>query len=230
MRYLLSIALFFLLLGAIAVGAHLTTGLMLKTARYDGPQTVQALMETFDAHYTARTAKTEWATTVDIPNRQKREFSFTLTEVDSRYPRAVWLQTFLNSGIRITGFQDYAACLNRRADLIFKEFHDTVGTGDGRFETEVQDYQRIAEAKRAAPPVEGWIVIGTNVLPKIPGRIYVQTTDTLANIWYTAQQHRQNAPMLTEAEKLDLLTNGTVPAGWEVVYLDENGARIRHPK
>ena len=83
---------------------------------------------------------------------------------------------------------------------------------------------------------EAWIVIGENALPQVPGRIYVQKTESTANIWHTARSVANSeagggcsieGSELSERQRLNLLNTGTVPKGWEVVYVDEDGNPLR---
>ena len=99
-------------------------------------------------------------------------------------------------------------------------------------ESRLRGYQRIAAAFRTEPAMEEWIVIGENALPCVPGRIYVQKTESTANIWHTTRAVANAGPgeslalkqfELSERQRLHLLNTGAVPKGWEVVYVDENG-------
>ena len=82
---------------------------------------------------------------------------------------------------------------------------------------------------------EAWVVIGENALPQVPGRIYVQKTESTANIWHTARTVANSeagggcsieGSELSERQRLNLLNTGTVPKGWEVVYVDGDGNPI----
>lgn len=77
---------------------------------------------------------------------------------------------------------------------------------------------------------EKWIMIGENALPQVPGRIYVQKTESTANIWHTvravANSKAGEGSELSERQRLNLLNTGRVPKGWEVVYVDEDGNPI----
>lgn len=83
---------------------------------------------------------------------------------------------------------------------------------------------------------EAWIVIGESALPQVPGRIYVQKTESTANIWHTTRSVANSETgggcsitglELSERQRLNLLNTGVVPKGWEVVYVDEDGNPIR---
>lgn len=95
-----------------------------------------------------------------------------------------------------------------------------------------QTVEALTEVDRATPVIDKWIVIGENALPQVPGRIYVQKTESTANIWHTTRSMANsetgeilsvNGSELSERQRLNLLNTGTVPKGWEVVYVDEDG-------
>ena len=94
-------------------------------------------------------------------------------------------------------------------------------------------FQTVTAANQATPEVESYFMIGENALPQIPGRIYVLKTESTAQIWHTAlaitksrngEQILAKGPALSERQELNLLNTGIPPAGWEVVYVDEEGS------
>ena len=97
------------------------------------------------------------------------------------------------------------------------------------------DARYSSTAAKWASETEEWIVIGETAVPKIPGVIYVQKTESTATIWYTnATTTSETGEIisvqgsgLSERQKLNLLNTGAVPRGWEVVYVDEDGSPIR---
>ena len=204
-----------------------------STEKYIGPQTVDALMEAFDARYSSRAVNTKWATASETSFGEKRHLEFTLVDVDAKYPREEWLQMLLNKRITIENFETYNEYLNVRSDLILKEFHtkDDWETVKVKYvDTQIQKYQD----KQANSAVEGWVVLGENRLPVIPGRMYVQKTKSGSRIWHTTHSTSKSwdgkteilsvkGTELSEKQKSDLLNNGVEPVGWEVVYLDEKG-------
>ena len=234
MRYAVRIFPLLLILGVIFVGCYLKSDFGMKTERYTGPQTVDALMEAFDARYSATAA--QWAS--ETSNGKQRYIEFTLADMDTKYPRDAWLQTLLNKGIMIDNFKRYSEYLNIRADLILEEFYtganwETVKAS--YIDTQLRNHQRIAEAYQTNPEVIDWIAVDENAVPNIPGIIYVQKTESKATIWHTASATKsENGEILmakggelSEKQKLRLLNTGEVPKGWEVVYLDEDGNPIR---
>ena len=95
--------------------------------------------------------------------------------------------------------------------------------------------QIVTVANQATPEVESYFMVGENALPQIPGRIYLLKTESTAQIWHTTraitksrngEQIFVKGPELSERQELDLLNTGIPPAGWEVVYVDENGNPI----
>lgn len=241
MKHVILTTLLLLIFGIAIVGCSLTVGNeMRKTLdtefsieKYTGPQTVEALMEAFDARYSSRAVNTKWATTSETPYDKKRHLEFTLVDVDTKYPREKWLQMLLNKGITIENFEAYNEHLNVRSDLILKEFHtkdDWETVKAAYIATLIQKYQD----EQVNPAVEDWVVLGENRLPVIPGRMYVQKTESGSRIWHATRStskswdgkieiHSVKGPELSEKQKSDLLNNGVEPVGWEVVYLDEKG-------
>ncbi len=223
--------LLLLIFGTTFVGCHMMRNLKVRTEKYTGPQTPEALMEAFDTKYSARTADTKWASTVERSYGEKRSIAFTLTDMDTKYPRDAWLQMLLNKGVTIENFKAYDDYLNIRSDLILKEFYHTGYDWEtartAYIDTQIQEYQLISDAKQANPEVKDWVVLGENVLPSIPGIIYVRKTESGASIWYMASSKTTSGvvkgPELSDKQKSDLLNRGVEPEGWEVVYLDEKG-------
>ena len=201
--------------------------------KYTGPQTVEALMEAFDARYSSRAVNTKWSTASESSYGEKRHLEFTLVDIDAKYPREEWLQMFLNRGITIEDFETYNEYLNVRSDLVLKEFHtkDDWETVKAKYiDTQIQKYQE----QQVNQGVEDWVVLGENRLPVIPGRMYVQKTESGSRIWHTTRSTSKSwdgkteslsvkGTELSEKQKSDLLNNGVEPVGWEVVYLDEKG-------
>ena len=99
-----------------------------------------------------------------------------------------------------------------------------------------QTVEVLTEVDRVTPEIDKWIVIGENALPQVPGRIYVQKTESTANIWHTTRSVANSetgeilaaeGSELSERQRLNLLNTGVFPKGWEVVYVDEDGNPIR---
>ena len=248
-KYVARITLLFLIFITVFVGCQAISNLEIRrtlgfetpTEKYTGPQTVEGLMETFDAKYSSQATK--WATASETHSGKKRHLEFTLEHIDAKYPREEWIQTLLNKGITIENFKDYSGYLNLRSDMVLKEFHtkndwekeDWETIKRSYIDTQLQEYQLISEAKRADPEVKDWIIVDENALPNIPGVIYVQKTESTANIWHTSStttsEHGEiisvEGSELSEKQKLNLLNTGVAPKGWKTVYVDEDGNPIR---
>ncbi len=129
--------------------------------QYLGPQTVEALMTAFDERYTARASNAKWAAAKTTSDNKKHHIEFTLTDMDTKYPREEWLQMLLNKGIMIENFKNYDGYFNIRSSLILKEFYtedDWETVKADYIDTEIQKYQRkyqlTAEAKQAVPEMK----------------------------------------------------------------------------
>ena len=237
MRYTARISLFFLILGIVFIGCYLKLDSKTKNEKYTGPQTVEALMEAFDARYSSQ----KWTTAAEVFHNEKRHIEFTLADVDTKYPREEWIQMFLSKGMMIENFKTYSEYLDIRSDLILEEFYtgsDWETVKASYIDTLIQEYQyegqRIAEANQVNPEIEGWFMVGERALPQVPGRIYVLKTESRAQIWHTHAETKLGTGDIfsakrtepSERQRLHLLNTGSPPAGWEVVYVDENGNPI----
>lgn len=230
-----------------SVGCHTPLTSEAPVEQYTGLQTVEGLMKTFDDRYNS--LATKWETTSKTIHTGERHLAFTLADMDAKYPRDAWLQMGINKGITIDNFKAYNAYLNIRADLVLEEFHarddwDTVREAhiDIHIKNIIKDQRErklISEGKRAELSVKDWMIIGENALPEIPGRIYVQQTESQIRLSYTTVSTKtpKNGAViltksleLTEEQKMELVSSGVEPEGWEVVYLDEKGNPIRSDK
>lgn len=96
---------------------------------HTGPQTAQALMETFDKIYNHNFLTTTVTVTVYrktdsgtiLKNGKTHISRFTIAEIDARYPRETWFQMLLENGITIENFGHYASYLSKRYTLAFLE-------------------------------------------------------------------------------------------------------------
>lgn len=115
-------------------------GISYGSKEYTGPQTVQALMHTFDEAYNRRHSRTiatvfskasiaeikpdeimgihKWS---ELLSKKGISSSFKSTEIDARYPRTAWLQRLLERGITIESLIDYFFCMAHRHQLAFLE-------------------------------------------------------------------------------------------------------------
>ena len=163
--------------------------------------------------------------TTDKSTGKTRIIEYTLGDVDAKYPRNQWIQMLLNKGVRIENYKDYEEYLDIRTSMFPKEYlalddADSFDQAD-YIDKNIQEYQRIQEARKSNPDVKDWIVIGENALPSIPGRMYVCKTESGFKI--RSKKTSNGEPKLSDQQKTDLQNKGIEPEGWEVVYTDEKG-------
>lgn len=119
------------------VRTEFSVGISYGSKEYTGPQTVQALMDTFDEAYNRNTIATVFskASIAEIKpdeimgihkwskllSKKGISSSFKGTEIDARYPRTAWLQLLLERGITIESLIDYFFCMAHRHQLAFLE-------------------------------------------------------------------------------------------------------------
>ncbi len=122
------------------VRTEFNEGISYGSKEYRGPQTVQALMHTFDEAYNRKHSRTiatvfskasiaeikpdqimgihKWS---ELLSKKGISSSFKGTEIDARYPRTAWLQLLLERGITIESLIDYFFCMAHRHQLAFLE-------------------------------------------------------------------------------------------------------------
>ena len=85
------------------------------------PDRVQSLVRRFDAQYEERHAASTISQVHVLNGVEVLKYGgklLPLTEMDERYPRNEWLQTFLEKNIIIENLDDYCRCLNARDMLM----------------------------------------------------------------------------------------------------------------
>ena len=87
---------------------------------HDGPQTVKALMNAFDAAYNQKYSKARVMALCEGGVVYSSELAIS-GEIDARYSRVEWLQMLLQRGITIEDFDDYRVYLSKRHTLAFLE-------------------------------------------------------------------------------------------------------------
>lgn len=88
---------------------------------HSAPDTAQSLIRRFDAQYNERHAATTISNSYVMNGVEILKYSgklLPLPEMDERYPRSEWLQTFLDKNITIENLDDYCRCLNARDMLM----------------------------------------------------------------------------------------------------------------
>ena len=87
---------------------------------YDGPQTVKALMNAFDAAYNQKFSKAKVIAIFEDGVVYSSELAIR-GEIDARHSRVEWLHMLLQRGITIEDFDDYRIYLSKRHTLAFLE-------------------------------------------------------------------------------------------------------------
>ena len=87
---------------------------------YDGPQTVKALMNAFDAAYNQKYSKAKVMALCEDGVVYRSELAIS-GEIDARHSRVEWLHMLLERGITIENFDDYRIYLSKRHTLAFLE-------------------------------------------------------------------------------------------------------------
>ena len=175
--------------------------------KHNGPQTVEALLASFEEM---------------IAN----------PAIDEKYPQAEWLQMLLDKGITIEDYGDYSGYMIPRWSLGQRE-HQPEEWASGNLgipptndwetykaayiDRKIWEYHQLQAAMESNPAVSGGIFIGLNqetFLPFIPGRVYVERGQGGGSFIGTP---------LSEEQKFDILFRGKHPAGYDIVYISENG-------
>ena len=197
----------------VTVKSEFTTG-PAPLQIHEGPQTPEALMETFDDWYSK-----------NYPNRNN---------VDGIYPRAEWLQMILNKGYHIETHLDYAAALRTRYWIAEVADQPEIWASGKRAVPPTDDFEtykdafikrqfwqkeQIDLAEQADPEVSGGFFFDDRpdvFLPSKKNRLYVYRNPESLDSMKTW------GPILTEKQRFDLTYRGKHPEEWEVIYLDED--------
>ena len=186
--------------------------------KYTGPQTVEALMETFEAY-------------------DRQGVQGDTPEADEKYPRAEWLAMLLEKGGAIRNYTDYSHWIGIRGNLIGFErdgnwIEGTQGVPPmGDWETfkaayidrQVWEHQHMSEVRQNDPNASGGLFTGPDDRIYLPGgadRVYVQRKERGAFF--------HGAP-LTQKQQWEIMLFGKHPEGYEIVYVDENGTILSEP-
>lgn len=182
---------------------------------HKGPQTPEAIMETYDAWY----------------NR----FYPSDATVEARYPRAEWIQELLDIGITITTEAHYPRMMDIRYHLVRVEDNPEEWASGQRgvppqdnfedykrayIERKVWESQQVDNAEAADPNVSGGFFFDNAPDVFLPGkknRLYVHRSfeDGIPGVDMWGE-------VMTTKQRFDLIYRGEHPEGWEVIYLDEN--------
>ena len=95
----------------------------LSREKYTGPQNARELMKALDGDYNRGLSKIKVSVSHKVTGIKIKSYSSKLTakEIDTRYPRAEWLQLLLDRGITIENFHAYSAYLLKRHTLALLE-------------------------------------------------------------------------------------------------------------
>lgn len=186
--------------------------------KYTGPQTVEALMETFEAY-----------------DRQGAQGD-TLEE-DEKYPRAEWLAVLLEKEGAIRNYTDYSHWLGIRGNLIgFERDGNWVEGAQGvppmddwetfkaaYIDRQAWEHQQMSMGRENDPNAFGGLFTGPDDRIYLPGRadrVYVQRKARGAFF--------HGAP-LTQKQQWEIMLQGKHPEGYEIIYIDENGTVLSEP-
>ena len=180
---------------------------------HEGPQTVEAIMETFDAMHSESTP---------------------LAEVDMKYPRAAWIQRCLNRGVVFEDYGDYSGFLSMRHEVI-----DYENNPDSELNMDMKKYYRLPsnasleeytnaaidgtrrdliamrEAAQEDPTVSGGFGTANGFIPMREGVLYVKVNDKNFDATFYGDS-------ISDEEEDALLFHGIAPEGLEVIYLGED--------
>jgi len=173
--------------------------------KYEGPQTVEALLETFG------------------------EKVRTNPEIDEKYSQAEWLQMLLEKGATIEHFGDYSLYMSVRWNLARLENQPEKWVS-GRFgipptddwetyknayiDRKIWERQQLKAARQTDPQVRRVLFLGPN-------------GDTIIPVYgKTVRVHRGRGTAsftgnpLSDQQEFDILFKGKHPRGWKVIYVD----------
>ena len=179
---------------------------------YEGPQTTEALMATYDAGYVELFPKT--------------------LNYDQHYPRDEWLQRILDKGIVIENATDYDYYMKSRFYLIeaggnpdtWKSGRygvppvDSLGAYEDAFIERKRWERQVYKDFRAANPNTA----GTIFFPENQPNKYLPVTGKMAYVYRDGPLTKMWGTSLTKEQHNALHYQGVHPEGIEIVYVDED--------
>ncbi len=183
--------------------------------RYEGPQTVEGLMEAFDAKYV--------------------ELYPATSAYDAYYSRAEWLQMLLDKGMHFENRDDYTVLLHIRGWVINAESKpEWWSTGNGgitptdNFETYKNAYidrqiwqQQIYKQVTTEDPTAGGVQFFDDRPDKYlvmwPNTLYVNRDGPATRFWGMGKKAR-----LTDEQEAALIEEGIHPEGVNIIYVDND--------
>ena len=185
--------------------------------RYDGPQTVESLVERYDDSYSS------------VFGSER--------ELDKLFPREEWIQRALDLGVVFHDFRDYSGLMSTRsyvANVLNDPDHydhqhklyglDDRSNYDAFFDREIllkiwrNEQRREAEIKH--PESDGGFFYGGRYIPTRDNQVHVKITP--GDPSHSIIMFGPRARKLTREERHLLKYHGIAPEGIEAVYLDEN--------
>ena len=160
------------------------------------------------------------------------------SRVDEKYPQDEWVEMLLEKGVTIENFGDYSRYLALRGNLSVLENRPGEWTSGGYGIAPTEDWdtyksayidrkiwenQQIIAAQKVDPTINGGLFSGPDgktFLPTGGGRYYVKRI--LGGI-------TGYGGYMSEEDRYNLSVNGIEPAGYKIIYLDDNDTVLSAP-
>lgn len=192
--------------------------------KHFGPQTVDALMESFHKEYNFA-----------ITSYRGEAY---LKELDAKYPPDEWIQMLLDKEVAIADKDFYSRFLSIRGRVVNLENkpeewtsgkHGISPTNDfytyrtAFVNREIWEYQQMRAALLTDPNIMGGFFGGPETQTFFPyksGRVYVKRD---------GDKFVFSGEKLSPKQQFELLSEGIIPEGHEIIYLDENSNLLDKP-
>ena len=192
--------------------------------KHFGTQTVEALMESFHEEYSFGTTSFHGAVYLE--------------ELDAKYPPDEWIQILLDKEVAIADSDFYSRFLSMRGSVVNLENkpeewtsgkHGISPTND--FHTyrnafvnrKIWEHQQMRAAFLTDPNIMGGFFGGPEAqtfFPHKSGRVYVKRD---------GDKFVFSGEKLSPKQQFELLSEGIIPEGHEIIYLDENSNLLDKP-
>ena len=181
---------------------------------HDGPQTPEAIMETYDGWYNGA--------------------YFAAGNIDETYPRAEWIRELLDMGVTFKTQHDYSLMMYARYRIVeVEDKHEEWASGKygvaptdnfedykkAYIQRELWTQQQFDLVQQEDPEINGAIFFDDApdvFLPTKKNRLYVYRDPNVPDVM------KRWGEQLTTKQHFDLMYRGEHPKGWEVIYLDED--------
>ncbi len=192
--------------------------------KHFGPQTVEALMESFHEEYN-----------FVITSFHGEAY---LKELDAKYPPDEWIQMLLDKKVAIADSDFYTRFLSMRESVVNFENkpeewtsgkHGISPTNDFHayrnafVNRKIWEHQQMRAAFLTDPNIMGGFFGGTEAqifFPHKKGRAYVKRD---------GDKFAFSGEKLSRKQQFELLSKGIIPEGHEIIYLDENSNLLDKP-